>query len=191
MKKNKSLGHTLKGYIKKYGKIKGQQEHYLFCKQKSIEGRLEWYIDKYGLVKGKKLYNNKLKNISRAHKITGYIDRYGKKEGIKKWEEKCKKISKANRKIPAEKLTKYKSYKKEIELLTNRNIRKYGLANINMRSRNFHVDHKYSIYEGFTNNVPEKIISNIYNLEIMLASKNCKKQHKSSMTLKELLINVK
>jgi len=49
-----------------------------------------------------------------------------------------------------------------------------------------HLDHKYSITEGFKNNVPPKIIGSIHNLEFIDHKENCKKGIKCSITLKEL-----
>ena len=52
----------------------------------------------------------------------------------------------------------------------------------------FHVDHIYSIRDGFMNKISPLIISHPANLRILEASKNSSKGPKSEMTLEELLI---
>lgn len=49
------------------------------------------------------------------------------------------------------------------------------------------LDHKYSIFWGFSNNVPPEIIGSIYNLEYISLSENCKKQTNCSIDLKTLV----
>jgi len=54
-------------------------------------------------------------------------------------------------------------------------------------SRKYHIDHKFSIHDGFHNNVPVSIMSNVNNLQILYWRKNLKKGSKSDITLKELM----
>ena len=54
------------------------------------------------------------------------------------------------------------------------------------KNKNDSLDHKYSIFYGFYNDVPPKIIGSIYNLEYLPKSKNCSKQTKCSIDLKTL-----
>jgi hypothetical protein len=49
------------------------------------------------------------------------------------------------------------------------------------------LDHKYSIFWGFYNDVPPEIIGSIHNLEYIPLSENCKKQTNCSIDLKTLL----
>ena len=51
------------------------------------------------------------------------------------------------------------------------------------------LDHMYSIFWGFYNEVPAKIIGSIYNLRYVSRSENSKKQNKCSIDLKTLLEN--
>jgi len=60
------------------------------------------------------------------------------------------------------------------------------IKNIELRGKDYHLDHKYSIYDGFTNNVDPKIISHYKNLECISGLKNIKKGSDSSITLEEL-----
>lgn len=50
----------------------------------------------------------------------------------------------------------------------------------------YHLDHKYSIVEGFENNVEPEIIGCIYNIQFITAGENRKKHRKCSITLEEL-----
>ena len=51
----------------------------------------------------------------------------------------------------------------------------------------FHVDHIYSILDGFTNEIAPAILSHPKNLRILEAKKNSSKGPKSEITLEELL----
>lgn len=50
----------------------------------------------------------------------------------------------------------------------------------------YHVDHKYSIWEGFNAGIPEHIMNNPVNLEILPARTNSSKGARCSLTLEEL-----
>lgn len=50
----------------------------------------------------------------------------------------------------------------------------------------YQLDHRYSILEGFINNVPEETIANINNLEFIPWQENREKSKKCSVTLEEL-----
>lgn len=58
------------------------------------------------------------------------------------------------------------------------------------RSRfEYHVDHIYSVEEGFKNNVPPEIIGHYTNLRMMWHLDNCKKNTKCHITLDQLYEN--
>lgn len=50
----------------------------------------------------------------------------------------------------------------------------------------YHLDHKYSIHDGFHNDVPIGIISHSNNLQILFCKDNLKKNKNSCITLNEL-----
>ena len=50
----------------------------------------------------------------------------------------------------------------------------------------YNLDHKYSIIEGFKNNVPPQTIGHIANLEMLPWKDNLSKQGNCSITLQEL-----
>jgi hypothetical protein len=61
------------------------------------------------------------------------------------------------------------------------------LENNDKRSRSgYHLDHKYSITEGFSNNIPPKIIGSLGNLEFIPAIDNGIKGTKCSITKETL-----
>lgn len=61
------------------------------------------------------------------------------------------------------------------------------LPNAHKRGKNnFHLDHKFSIMEGFKNNIPPYIIGSIINLEFIPYQENCSKRDKCSITKNEL-----
>lgn len=47
-------------------------------------------------------------------------------------------------------------------------------------------DHRFSVYEGFINNIDPKILGHLANCELMLVRDNLRKSYQSSMTLEEL-----
>ena len=111
----------------------------------------------------------------------------------------CKKSSKFyNRHInidEIEKLDKYYEYYNLVYRYTGMNERKHykDIPNIELRGKKYgyDLDHKYSIYDGFKNDVNPKIIGHWKNLEIITMFKNRGKKHKSSsITLEELLRNI-
>ena len=84
-------------------------------------------------------------------------------------------------------LTLYKIYYRNVITETNKSLKKYKLKNIEIRSKNYHLDHKYSIIEGFKNFILPCIIGNINNLEIMSAKNNRIKDRTCSISLEQLM----
>ena len=91
---------------------------------------------------------------------------------------------------PLEKKGDFERYKYLVWFFTNKNDID-SLENAEKRSRAgvdgaFHLDHKYSIYDGFNNNVPPEIIGNIENLVFIPWKENVSKNFSSSISLNEL-----
>jgi hypothetical protein len=61
------------------------------------------------------------------------------------------------------------------------------IENLEKRSRDFHLDHRYSLKMGFINDIPAEIIGSPVNLEIIPGPENCVKQAKCSISQKYLL----
>lgn len=77
-------------------------------------------------------------------------------------------------------------------LHSNKNYRKYSnIINPNnfqrkLGNKGYHLDHIYSIYDGFKNNVPVYLMTCVSNLRIISGSKNISKGKKSDITIEEL-----
>jgi len=82
--------------------------------------------------------------------------------------------------------TEFKKYRRKVYYWTSKNDLTL-MENWDNRSKTgYHLDHKYSISEGFKNRVPPSIIGSIYNLEFLLSLDNAKKGTKCSITLGKL-----
>ena len=83
-----------------------------------------------------------------------------------------------------------KLYKNEVIQLTNINYKKYkSIINPNNFKRGinqYHLDHIYSIIDGFNNNVDPNIIASPVNLRMLLEKDNISKNGNSHMTLDQL-----
>jgi len=79
-------------------------------------------------------------------------------------------------------------YKKEVATETRKTLRLYKDTFVKQNKCDT-LDHMYSIFWGFYNEVPAKIIGSIYNLRYISRSENSKKQNKCSIDLKTLLEN--
>lgn len=77
-------------------------------------------------------------------------------------------------------------YKKAVQRETKKSLRlnKDLLVKKNKKDS---LDHKYSIFNGFINDVPPKIIGSIHNLEYINAAENAKKQTNCSIDLQTLV----
>jgi predicted HTH domain antitoxin len=85
----------------------------------------------------------------------------------------------------------YKKYKNDVMRITNQQ-RIDELFNYQKRGNSgvegvYHLDHKYSILEGFKNKISPKIIGGIKNLEFIPWEENIKKRTKNSITINELI----
>jgi len=85
---------------------------------------------------------------------------------------------------------KFKKYHQKVRSITNKQDLQ-SLSNFDKRGKAgedgaYHLDHKYSIAEGFRNDVNPEIIGNIANLEMIPWEENMMKNDKCSISLKEL-----
>lgn len=92
-------------------------------------------------------------------------------------------------------ILEYKKYLKKVRALSAKTYKLYkSLINPNdlkFNVKGYHLDHKFSIYDGFKNNINPNIIASKENLEILTSNDNLKKGSKSSITLEELLHKTK
>jgi len=81
-------------------------------------------------------------------------------------------------------------YKQCVDKFTKRSYRRYkNIINpfVYKRSRKgYHLDHKYSIYEGFRNGIPAYVIGSHHNLQIIKYIDNLTKMTECSITIDEL-----
>jgi hypothetical protein len=82
--------------------------------------------------------------------------------------------------------SKFEKYKNIVYKETNKTLRLYHIKNIELRSKEYPLDHKYSIYQGFINNVDPRWIAYRKNLEIVPLYINSSKQDNCSILLSEL-----
>ncbi len=84
----------------------------------------------------------------------------------------------------------FKYYKRRVVGLTEINYKKYiTLVNPNNYCRgkyDYHLDHIFSIHEGFLNNIPTYIVANPTNLQVIVYHKNLYKNNNCGVTIEEL-----
>lgn len=93
--------------------------------------------------------------------------------------------------VPIEQKPEFERYKFLVDHFT-RNANLASLENSNKRGRakngvqSYHLDHIYSVFDGFNNNVPPEIIGDISNLRYIPWYENVSKNYKSDCSLNEL-----
>lgn len=91
-------------------------------------------------------------------------------------------------------ITEFQKYRNEVLKVTNRQDLN-SLPNIEKRGNwevpgAYHLDHMYTVFEGFENKVPTEIIGNINNLEMLPFKDNLTKYTNCSHTLEELYAKI-
>lgn len=66
-------------------------------------------------------------------------------------------------------------------------LNQHAVTNIEMRSSQFHLDHIYSIYDGFHTEIPPEVIGSTVNLRIISSAENLSKQRHSHHTKEDLI----
>lgn len=86
------------------------------------------------------------------------------------------------------KQTEFKNYLRKVYRYTYQTCKKYNIKEFELRGRNsgYELDHIYSIFDGFSNNVDPKVISHRKNLRIIPTEINRQKGSRSDISLKEL-----
>jgi hypothetical protein len=88
----------------------------------------------------------------------------------------------------------FKLYRNAVDLLTQKTYKKYrkqinpDLLPRRSGNKGYHLDHKYSVYQGFVDGLPVEIISSKYNLHMLPGSTNLSKSEKCCITKEELLM---
>ena len=85
-------------------------------------------------------------------------------------------------------LSELQLYYKRVKNYTERSYRKYKslLCKSFPRSNNYHIDHIYSISDGFKHKIDEKIIGSIANLQVLPEKINKQKNAQSWVTIERL-----
>jgi hypothetical protein len=81
--------------------------------------------------------------------------------------------------------TEYRKYRQQVLVITRRQ-NKTNIKNFNIKQKGWHLDHIYSISEGWKNNVDPNIIGHFVNLRYITAKENCTKNKKSGFTKEKL-----
>lgn len=91
-------------------------------------------------------------------------------------------------------LKQFKKFKRKVYQQTRKNLKhdgKYvGYYPLIYQEEGKVIDHKYSIKEGFINQVPLSILSHVCNIEMISFSDNAKKGAKCSQTMEELIESI-
>jgi hypothetical protein len=83
------------------------------------------------------------------------------------------------------------NYKRQVRALTAKTYKEYRSVinpdNLPIGRGKYHIDHKYSLHEGYKNNVGVKVISSKENLQILSEYENLSKQQKCDIELNDLI----
>lgn len=93
---------------------------------------------------------------------------------------------------PADK-TDYENYRRAVWRESNRNykLHKEIINPLNLpRSLKYHLDHRYSIQQGWENNVPAEIIGCVKNLQILEGKKNRQKTNKCTVEIYDIFPSI-
>lgn len=88
-------------------------------------------------------------------------------------------------------LSKFHRYHREVQKYTYKNVMKHSdkIKNIELRGNinGYNLDHKFSIFDGFKNNIEPKLIGHWKNLQIITQKENRKKWMNSSITKEQIM----
>ena len=97
------------------------------------------------------------------------------------------KLEEKGLRIPLDQKSDYERYSRQVWIET----RKQDINSLKYSEKRgvkgYHLDHRYSILEGFKNNILPSIIGNIKNLEFIPYFENCSKGRKCSVLLNEII----
>lgn len=126
-------------------------------------------------------------NAKQAFGYKQYKEKYPdtwKERVYQRWEKYRKTINA----IPKDQLKLLESYYAEVMKHTKLSTIAYAdkIPNLQLRGKDYHLDHKYSIKMGFIHNIDPAVIGHWSNLEVLPAIKNCSKGSKCSISLETL-----
>lgn len=95
--------------------------------------------------------------------------------------------------IPDNQKSDWNLYRQKVNVVTRKSWREYKsfIENNHLeRGRTkYHLDHIYSVYDGWLNNIDPQIIGHHCNLRLIYYKENCSKRVKSDITLEQLKEN--
>lgn len=164
--------------LEKYGTVHVTQNEEIMNKVKQTN------LNKYGVEWTFQSENNKSK--SKATWLLNYGCHVSCADEIK---EKIRTTNEnSGQWLPLSEWPAFKLYSSDVWKITQQQNLK-SLENFDKRGRNsgeYHIDHKYSIFQGFKDNIPAEIIGSITNLEMLESRENMSKNIKCSITKEEL-----
>jgi len=150
------------------------------------EKRVSTYLERFG-----EMHPMKNKQVLEKMKNTN-LEKYGVPfvSSNKMIKSKIRKINEQNGNwITEEQVKNFRDYTKLVWRYTNQNDLTV-LENFDKRAHTkegYHLDHKYSIFQGFKDNIPAKVIGGINNLEMLQSGQNLSKNRKCSISKDEIL----
>jgi len=152
-----------------------------------IQRRKDGMIKKYGVD-----HNMKTEESITKRQQT-YTNNYGVDHPLKSKDiidNVRKKNEDAGRWTPEEKMEEFYLYRRKVWHYTNqqpvKTLPNYNLRGPNSNKNAYSLDHMYSCFAGFKNNIPPYLIGNIVNLEYIPNFKNSSKKQNCSITKEEL-----
>lgn len=100
--------------------------------------------------------------------------------------QKLKEAIAAGRRLSPERTCELEGYRLEVRRVSNVSYKKY-LAHLGRRTRKVHLDHKYSIYQGFLDGVKPEIIGHVTNLHLVKGRLNQSKGAECIKTKAQLI----
>lgn len=189
-------------YLKKFGIKKDKQEIYKqHHKKKPTAQQVLKYIDKgYTMIEIAEMYNISRGVLTRVMKDAGYNMRNHRGQ-TQRQSQRMKVDNPFNDKDVAKRATdkssqtrlikrdkKYGGFDKDMNFKRYSKLARRIAYDVFKRDIpvGFSVDHRYSVYDGYKNNVPLTIISNPNNLRIISVKENNQKGKDSTITLDQL-----
>ena len=178
--------------IKKYGLEKGTEVWKLRQEkwQKTLNSKSKEEIKEINRKK------NRWKNLSEDAsnklklKVSNSVKKTVSKRSLENKRKVGKNISDGKIKfgyaIPREQLPAFKLYKSKVWNETKKH-KLNLLEHYNLRGKNsYHLDHQYSIWQGFIDNTPVEIVGHICNLKMIKYKENLSKHTKCNLSLTDL-----
>ena len=149
-------------------------------KKQKIETCLENYGYENGLVYYSKTTDKSILSKQSKLNISKYVELHGTNPG---WNDKGYRTRLENQTmIEMSKRPSFDQYYIRVGEFTSNTVKNFGnfIENLNLRGSHridnhaWHLDHKFSVFQGFNNNIPPYIIGSIYNLEMLPWQENLK-----------------